>query len=83
MVVPDVGVGGLLPGVGLGLGGEPELAGDVGRGAGLGAFGVEGAGFELAAGHAADDGGFVAYFQGADRGLAHVLEFGVAAVRFG
>ena len=52
------GVGGLLPGVGFGLGGEAELARDVGRGAGPGAFGLAGAGFELAAAHAADDGGF-------------------------
>ena len=81
LVVAGGGVGGLLPGVGFGLGGEAELARDVRRGAGLGAFGLAGAGFELAAGHAADDGGFVAYLQGADRGQAHAFEFGAAAVR--
>ena len=68
VVVARGGIGGLLPGVGFGLGGEPELAGDVGWGAGLGAFGPESAGLELAVGHAADDFGFVAYLQGADRG---------------
>ena len=83
VVVAGGGVGGLLPGVGFGLGGEAELAGDVGRGGGLGAFGVQDASFELAAGQAADDVGFVADFQGADGGLPHVFEFGVAAVRGG
>jgi len=34
-------------------------------------------------GHAAEDLGFVVYFRGADRGLAQVVEFGVAAVRLG
>ena len=68
LVVPDLGVGGLLPGVGFGLGGEPQFPGDVGRGAGQGAVPVEDPGLELALGHAADDLGFVAYFQGADRG---------------
>jgi hypothetical protein len=75
--------GSLLPGVGFGLGGEPELGGYVGRGGDLGAFGVQDAGFEIAVAHAADDVGFVADFQGADRGLPHVFEFGVAAVRAG
>ena len=75
------GVGGLLPGVGFGVGDEAELAGDLGWCAGVSAFGFEGAGFELAMGHAVDDGSFGAYFQGADRGQAHVLEFGIAAVR--
>jgi hypothetical protein len=75
--------GGVLPGVGFGLGGEPQLAGYFGRGARLGAFGFQDADFELAAGHAAHDVGFVTYLQGADRGLAHALEFGVATVRAG
>lgn len=79
VVVADGG-GGLLPGVGFGLGREAELAGDVGWGDGLGAFAVQDAGFEFAAGQAADDVGFVADFQGADGGLPHVFEFGVAAV---
>ena len=43
------GVGGLLPGVGFGLGGEAELARDVRRGAGLGAFGLAGAGTQCSA----------------------------------
>jgi hypothetical protein len=77
VVVAGGGVGGSLPGVGFGLGGEPELSGDVGRGAVLGAFGLEGAGFELAMGHTADDVIFVAYFQGADGGQAHGFEFGL------
>ena len=54
LVVLGSGVGGLLPGVGFGLGGEAELAGDVRRGGGLGAVGVQDAGFEFAAGQAAD-----------------------------
>lgn len=48
---------------------------------GPGAFGLEGAGFELAVGHAVDDVGFVTYLQGADRGQTDVFEFGLAAVR--
>jgi hypothetical protein len=47
LVMLDLGVGGLLPGVGFGLGGEPQLAGDVGRGADEGAIPVEDPGFEL------------------------------------
>ena len=82
-VVPDLGVGGLLPGVGFGLGGEPQFPGHVRRGAGQGAVPVEDPGLQLALAHAADDLGFVAYFQGADRGSAQVVQFGVAAVRFG
>jgi hypothetical protein len=62
LVVLDLGVGGLLPGVGFGLGGEPQLAGDVGRGPDEGAILVEDPGFELAVGHAAGDLGFVADF---------------------
>jgi hypothetical protein len=68
LVMASGGISGLLPGIGFGLGGEAELAGDVGWGAGLGSSGFEGAGFELALSHAVDDGGFVTYFQGADRG---------------
>jgi hypothetical protein len=83
VVVPGGGLGGLLPGVGFGLGGEPQLGGYLGRGGGLGAFGVEDAGFEFAAGQAVPDVGFVADFQGADGGLPHVFEFGAAAVRVG
>ena len=81
MVVSGGGVGYLLPGVGFGLGGEPELAGYFRRGGDLGAFGIQNAGFEFAAGHAAHDVGFVANLQSADGGLAHAFEFGVAAVR--
>ena len=73
----------MLPSVGFGLCGEPEFAGDVGRGAGQAAFCVKDPGLELAVGHAADDLGFVLYFQGADGGPAQVVEFGVAAARFG
>ena len=42
VVVLSLGVGGLLAGVGFGLGGEPELAADVGRGGGAGALALEG-----------------------------------------
>lgn len=44
---------------------------------------LEDLGLELAVGHGAEDLGVVAQFQGADRGLAQVVEFGVAAVRLG
>ena len=81
VVVLGLGVGGLLVGVGFGLGGEPQLAADVGRGDGTGAFALEGSRFELAAVQAADDVGFVADLQGGEDGLAHGFEFGVAAVR--
>jgi hypothetical protein len=74
------GLGRLLPGTGFGLRGEPQLAGHVGRGAGLSAFGLKGTGFELAVGHAVDDVIFVAYFEGADGGHAHVFELGAAAM---
>ena len=83
VVVLGVGVGGLLVGVGFGLGGEPQLAADVGRGGGAGALALEGSCFELAAVQAADDVGFVADLQGGEDGLAHGFEFGVAAVRLG
>ena len=59
-VSPDVGVGGLLPCVGLGLRDEPQFPGDVGRGAGQGAVPVEDPGLELAAGHAPHHLRFVA-----------------------
>jgi hypothetical protein len=59
-VVPDLGVGGLLPGVGLGPGGKPQVPGDVRRGGGYGAVPVEDPGLELTVGHAARDFGFVA-----------------------
>ncbi len=78
-----MGVGGLGERVGFGLGCEPQLAAHVWRGAGLGAFSLEDVGFEFAAGHAADDVGLVTYLQGADRGCAEVLEFGVVQVRGG
>jgi hypothetical protein len=68
MVMAGGGVGGLLPGVGFGLGGETELTGDIGWGDDLRPFRFEDAGFELTVAHAADDGGFVADLQGADRG---------------
>ena len=83
MVVAGLGVGGLLAGVGFGLGGEPELAADVGWGGGVGALALEGSGFELAAVQAAEDVGFVADFQGGEDGSAHGFEFGVAAMRLG
>ena len=82
-VVADLGVCGLLPGVGFGLGGGAQLAGHVGRGGGLGAFGGGGVGFELAAVHAGPHGGLVGDFEVADGFLPLVLEFGVAVVRFG
>jgi hypothetical protein len=68
VVVSRGRIGMLAPGVGFGLGDAAQLAGDVGRGAGLCVFGLESAGLELATGHAPDDVGFVADFQGADRG---------------
>jgi hypothetical protein len=81
VVVLGSGLRGLLPGVGFGLGGEPELAGHLRWGGDVGTLGVQDAGFELAAGHAAHDVGFVADFQGADRGLPHGFEFRAAPVR--
>ena len=83
MVVLGSDVGGLPVGVGFGLGGEPQLAADVGRGGGAGALALEGACFEFAAVQAAEDVGFVADLQGGEDGLAHGFEFGVAAVRLG
>ena len=77
------GVGGLLEGVGFGLRGEPQLAADVRRGGGAGAFALEGSCFELAAVQAADDVGFVADLQGGEDCFAHGFEFGLAAVRLG
>jgi hypothetical protein len=59
LVVAGGGFSGLLPGVGLSLRGEPELAGYVWWGAGLDASGLEGAGFEFTVDHAADDVIFV------------------------
>ena len=64
LVVPGLGVGGLGERVGFGLRGEPQLCAHVGRGAGLGAVPVEDLGLELAAGHAADDGGSRRGFPG-------------------
>ena len=55
LVVAGLGVGGLGERVGFGLSGEPQLAAHVWRGDGLDAFCFEDAGFECAAGHAADD----------------------------
>jgi hypothetical protein len=81
VVVLGGGVGGLLPGVGFGLGGEPELAGHLRWGGDVGALGVQDAGFELAASQAAHEVGFVTDFQGTDGGLPHVFEFGAAPVR--
>ena len=83
LVVPGLGVCGLPERVGFGLGGEPQLAADVGRGAGLGAFALEDARFDVAAVQAAEDAGFVAYLQRGHGGLPHVLQLGVAAVRAG
>ena len=40
-VVLDLAVGGLLPGVGLGLRGEPQFPGDIGRSPSLGSFPVD------------------------------------------
>ena len=40
VIVPGGGICGLLTGVGFGSGDEPQLAGYLGWGAGLGAFGV-------------------------------------------
>ena len=77
----DFGVCGLLQGVGFGLRGEPQGAAHVGRGAGLGAFPGEDPGFQLAAVHAVQDGGFVAYLHGSKYCITHGFEFGVAAVR--
>ena len=51
LVVLGCGVGGLPPGVGLGLRGEPQLAAHVRRRGRLGALAVEDPGLELAAGH--------------------------------
>jgi hypothetical protein len=48
MVVLGLGVGELLVGVGFGLGGEPQLAADVGRGYGTGAFALQGSHFKVA-----------------------------------
>jgi hypothetical protein len=83
VVVPGSGVGGLLVSVGFGLGGNPELAADVGRGDRLGTLAMEGSCFEFAAVQAAENVGFVADFQGGEDGFAHGFEFGVAAVRLG
>jgi hypothetical protein len=83
VVVQALGVGGLPVGVGFGLGGEAELAADVGRGGGAGALAVEGACFEFAAVQAVDDVGFVADLQGGEDSLAHGFEFGVAVVWLG
>jgi len=82
-VVLDIGVGGLMPGVSLGLRSKTQFPRHVGRGAGKSAFPVEDPGLQLALGHEADGLRLVAYFQGPDRGLAQVFEFGIAAVRFG
>ena len=60
-VLLDFGVCGLPQGVGFGLRGKPQCAAHVGRSAGLGAFPCQDPGFQLAAVHAAQDGGFVAY----------------------
>lgn len=75
------GVGGLPVRVGFGLGGEPQLAADVGWGCGAGALAFAGSCFEFTAVQAPDDVRFVADFQGGEDGLAHGFEFGVAAMR--
>jgi hypothetical protein len=82
-VGPGACVGGLPVSVGFGLGGEPELPADVGRGDGPGALAMEGACFEFAAVQVAEDVGFVADLQGGEDGYAHGFKFGVAAVRLG
>jgi hypothetical protein len=82
-VVLSAGAGGLLEGVGFGLRGEAQLAADVGRGGGAGAFALKDSCFELAAVQAAEDIGFVADLQGSEDRLAHGFEFGVAPVRLG
>jgi len=81
VVVAGLGVGELPAGVGFGLGGEPELAADVGRGGRLGALALQDACFEFAAVQAAEDVGFVADLQGGKDGRAHGFEFRVSAVR--
>ncbi len=49
LVVAGVGIGRLLPGVGLGLGRQAQLAAHIGRRCGLRPVAVEHAGFEFAA----------------------------------
>ena len=83
VVVPGAGVGRLLPGIGFGLGGEPQPRADVRRSGGAGALTVEGSCFKLAAVQATEDVGFVADLQRDEDGLAHGFELRVAAVRHG
>ena len=47
LIMQGVGLGGLLAGVRFGLGGEPELAADVGRGGGAGALALKSSYFEF------------------------------------
>ena len=72
-----LGVCGLLQGVGFGLCGEAQVALDVGRRAGLGAFAGEDLCFEFALGQAADDVGFVADLQGSKYCLRMVSSSGL------
>ena len=78
-LVADLGVRGLLPGVVLGLCGEPQLAGYVGLSVVLGVVAVDDPSLKFTMGHAACDLGLIAYLHSPDRGPAHVVEFGVAA----
>jgi hypothetical protein len=82
-VVPGLGVGALLVGVGFGVDGKAELAADVGWGGGAGALALKGSRLEYATVQAAEDVGFVADLQGGEDGCAHGFQFRVAAVRLG
>ena len=73
-VLLDFGVCGLLQGVGVGLCGKPHGAAHVRRSAGLGTFPGEDPGFQLAAVHAAQDSGFVAYLHGSKYCITHGFE---------